>query len=507
MKKFHSQIFVLAMLLFLSGCGFFQSEGEKAMRDMVEAINDLQETLHSIQDVASAQSAVGNLDAKYQRFIDDIDKLSNHLHDKALETTIKDLTQQCLTALEKLNSERERLRKVHGLPCEFWKIVQTRNADVLISFTEMVQKGNPAMGGESLSGVYEVQELWKKCGFENVMFVEVENLPSDLSAKAIERMKKTAPDAKATQINFQDKHILAMGPVKDYKAFLASIDFGNVTFEDEGQRSIHVTVDRTKLGARANSDAEEAQLRMKEAQEESEKSRKEIEQHQAQAAMEMASHAMERNMKEEGPDPSDPNYFEKLADMLAGNDHFAQQKAIDLLLDATPSQVEAPETRKKIAKYFKKIAESDDHFNSKKAIKGLVIWGGKYSVPILLKLLDQAHRFDKEDIIRALGELKDPQAAEAVTAYLGEFHSREAAFAALKQMGPAAEDALIAAAPSDNADVCLPCINLLGDVGTDKSLPLLREAQNSKNPDVRGAAKAAMKKIVARKNKAKAAAP
>lgn len=507
MKKFHSRIIVFATLLFLSGCGFFQSEGEKAMRDMVEAINDLQETLHSVQDAASAKAAVGNLDAKYQRFIDDIDKLSNHLHDKALETTIKDLTQQCLTALEKLSNERERLKKVHGLPSDFWKIVQTRHADVLTSFTEMVQKGNPALGGESLSGIYEVQELWKKCGFENVVLVEVENLPSDLSAKAIERMKKSAPDAKAIQINFQDKHIIAMGPVKGYKAFLESVDFGNVTFEDEGQRSIHVTVDRTKLGARANSDAEEAQLRIKEAQEEAEKRRKEIEQNQFQAAMEMANHAMERNIREDGPDPSDPNYYEKLADMLGSNEHFTQEKAIDILLGVTPAEVETPETRKKIAKYFKKIAESDDHFNSKKAVKGLVIWGGKYSVPILLKLLDQAHRFDKEDIIQALGELKDPQAAEALTAHLGEFRTREAAYAALKQMGPAAEDALISAAPSDNADVCLPCINLLGDVGTDKSLPLLREAQNSKNPDVRGAAKAAMKKIVARKNKAKSAAP
>jgi hypothetical protein len=500
MKKFISRFGGIAVLLLFFGCDFMASDGEKAMRDMVEASNDLQETLHTVQDANSAQAVVATLDTKYQRLIDDTKKLIERKNDKALKSTIEELTKQSMEARAKLQAELQRLKQIHGLPNDFWKIIQMRSTDIVTTALEMAMSEQPGLSAAPINSLHELQDLWRKNGYEGVVQVKFENLSSDLSAKAIERLKKTAPDATVIQIAFEDKRSMALGPVKDYKAFLASIDFGNVTFEDEGLRSIHVTVDRTKLGARANSEAEEAQLREKDQQEFRANMEKQIAESQAQAALRMK----ELEKKERGPDPSDPDYYEKLADLMAGSDHFAKEKAIDALLNATPEQVPSAETRKKIARNFKKIAEGDNHFDKVKAIKGLTIWGGKYSVPILLKMLDEAHRTDQEEIIKALGDLKDPQAADALAARLGDFFTHESAYSALKQMGGGAEDALIAAGPSDNPKICLSAIELLGETGTEKSFPMLREAQTSRNVEVRNAAKAAMKKIVARQNKAKA---
>ena len=85
-----------------------------------------------------------------------------------------------------------------------------------------------------------------------------------------------------------------------------------------------------------------------------------------------------------------------------------RQRAINALLKTTPDDVPSLETRKQIAKAFKRLAESPDTFGREKeqAIRGLVIWGGKYSGPILLGLLNTAHGSDQRHLIQALGEIK-----------------------------------------------------------------------------------------------------
>ena len=137
------------------------------------------------------------------------------------------------------------------------------------------------------------------------------------------------------------------------------------------------------------------------------------------------------------------------------------------------------------------------------AIKGLVIWGGKYSGPILLKILEDAGRFEEEHIIKALGDIKYAKAAPALAAKLGDFVLGKHARSALRKMGEEAEDALLAVAPSADPKICLPAVELLGDCGTKKSLPLLRKGATSRNFRVRDASKEAIRKILARQNAAK----
>ena len=105
---------------------------------------------------------------------------------------------------------------------------------------------------------------------------------------------------------------------------------------------------------------------------------------------------------------------------------------------------------------------------------------------------------------KALGDLKDERAAAPVAARLGNFFVHDKAYSCLRRMGPVAEDAILDVAPSSNPKVCLAAIQLLSENGTQKSLRFLRSAiTKSRNPDVRTAAKAAIRAIIDRSRAAK----
>jgi hypothetical protein len=508
MKKSFTRFAGIAVLILFAGCDLLTSSGEKAIREVLNASKDLRDTLQSVQDANSAQAAAEVLDAKYARLIASLRDFAKHTQDKVLKSTLDDLTRQLQEVQSQLKAEGERVTKIRGLPLSFWKIAKVRSGEIMeVSLELMNTTSGIHLPGDAIAAIHELQGLWTTHGYESVIQIELENLPLNLSQKAYDKIQQAAPGAKVLHFSLADKCTVGLGPVQNYKTFLTSLDLGAVTFEDEPQRTIHITVDRRKLGAHGNSDAEESQFRQQEFEERAKKQREEAAALATLHQLEAEQRRLEREQEMRGPDRSDPQYFEKLAERMAGSDHFRKTAAIDALLSATPADVPSAETRKLIARNFKKLAESDDHFSKEKAIKGLVIWGGKFSVPILLKMLDGSDRMNQKEIIQALGELGDPQAAEAVAARLGDFFTHETAYNALKQMGAAAEDALIAVGPSNNPKICLAAINLLGDAGTDKSFPFLREAQTSRNVEVRNAAKAAMRKIVARKNKSAASKP
>jgi HEAT repeat protein len=129
------------------------------------------------------------------------------------------------------------------------------------------------------------------------------------------------------------------------------------------------------------------------------------------------------------------------------------------------------------------------------------LYGGKFCVPILVNLLDQETVRAPREIFDGLAENPDPKGAEAVGRKLGDFFNHTMAVAALRRMGPVAEETLMKSAPSNDANVSLSAVKLLGDVGTSKSLTLLAKASKSKNPAVVAAAKEATKSIRERMKK------
>jgi hypothetical protein len=137
--------------------------------------------------------------------------------------------------------------------------------------------------------------------------------------------------------------------------------------------------------------------------------------------------------------------YARLAQLLNSNDTFGKREAASTFLRVRPSDVANPETRKLIARGYRSLAVEDRGGLQDEAIQGLVIWGGKYSVPVLIELMEKegTKLGASEELFAALSKLKDPRGAEAVAQYLGNFFSHDRAVSALRTMGPAAEDALI----------------------------------------------------------------
>ena len=127
-----------------------------------------------------------------------------------------------------------------------------------------------------------------------------------------------------------------------------------------------------------------------------------------------------------------------------------------------------PDTRKLIARGYRSLAMEGRGGTEDEAIQGLVIWGGKYSVPVLIELMDNEKLSVSEHVFDGLAKSKDPRGAEAVARFLGNFFNHDKAAAALRKMGPVAEDALIKVAPSNDAKVSLAAVQLLGEVGTEQ---------------------------------------
>ncbi len=191
-----------------------------------------------------------------------------------------------------------------------------------------------------------------------------------------------------------------------------------------------------------------------------------------------------------------------LIDLSVG-DFFERKKALERLAEFDPTTVEK-RLRNEIARAIRDIAISDEGRQADDALKPLLVWAGKYSVPTLIQLLEIDRLFSMhDDIIRTLAEFPSDQGAQAVAKYVGELREHKIACQTLVAMGSVAEEAVMKIAPSDDADISLAAVFILGEIGTKKSLPLLRKGRSSTNRQIEQAAIFAAKKIVRRTNKDK----
>ena len=195
-------------------------------------------------------------------------------------------------------------------------------------------------------------------------------------------------------------------------------------------------------------------------------------------------------------DSGHPDYLvANLLDLKSSNSS-ARGKALKRLATVDVSQVTDKQLYGDIARAIRDIATSGDSWTKKDAIMPLAVWGGKFSVPMLLKMLEEEKgQGDSELILAALAKNPTPESAEAVAKYVGNFFVNDEACQCLVQMGSVAEDAVIAVAPSDNPEVSLAAVLILGEIGTEKSIPLLRKATKSRNQEVKQAATGSIRKI------------
>jgi HEAT repeat protein len=194
------------------------------------------------------------------------------------------------------------------------------------------------------------------------------------------------------------------------------------------------------------------------------------------------------------PMPWQANYHAQLAELLFDPQAPFHEKAVLALLEIGPKDVADKKVRARIAQGYRHVA-FETGMHTAEGVRGLVVWGGKFSAPLLIELLEQNAMGAEEAIFAGLGDIATPEAAEAVVARIGASTGSEAAWACLRRMGPVAEGALVAALPFESPEANLAAIGVLGEVGTKKSNAILRLATKSENEGVAAAALDALREI------------
>ncbi len=195
--------------------------------------------------------------------------------------------------------------------------------------------------------------------------------------------------------------------------------------------------------------------------------------------------------------------IKQLVDQVASSNAIEKRDALKELANIDPPADAEDASRQAVIAVLNRTLLDDDHFTQKETIEVLSTWGDKSSVEVLLSLLaDQRSRSLNKDIYHALGRLKDPSSTMAIAERLGDFFDRDAAEACLREIGSASEEALLIVAPSNDAETSLRAVRLLGDVGTEKCLAMLRQALRSRNPAVKEAGRMALRKVQLRQNSA-----
>jgi hypothetical protein len=300
-----------------------------------------------------------------------------------------------------------------------------------------------------------------------------------------------------------------VAPVDNFDALVAAVDFGEVVDQDPAQRMIRVRQadmrqpprseladQRRSIDRQSDDDFSFRHPAPPPVERPPIREPRKLSERIAPSDFESTFRRM-RDDRPKLPSPSDPDYYQKLCDLMVDEQSWhLRDEAIDKLLSVDPQDIEDKAVRQQIARNFRELAMDDGHSRTaEKAIRGLVRYGGKHSVPLLIEIMDRERLRVPSEVFDGLAQLKDPRGAEALTRQLGNFFNHQAAANALRKMGPVAESALIVVAPSDDPDISLAAVQLLGDVGTSKSMRLLRQASRSRNPQIVDAAGIAMRKI------------
>ncbi len=153
--------------------------------------------------------------------------------------------------------------------------------------------------------------------------------------------------------------------------------------------------------------------------------------------------------------------------------------------------------REEVARALGRMLDDRDPFFQEDVSAALIEWATADNIPQLVRLLlaKGHHSETNRNCMQALARLKDQRGADAVAQMLFT-RDFQAAIAALKEMGPLAEDAVLPLLDNDDAALRREVCGILEDIGTSKSLKdLRRHLSGDRGPGVREAARRAVTAI------------
>lgn len=132
-------------------------------------------------------------------------------------------------------------------------------------------------------------------------------------------------------------------------------------------------------------------------------------------------------------------------------------------------------------------------------LQAIVVWKDADTPLKLVKILETSQEVPLHwALLETLGKLNDPRTAPAIARRVSVPTDSLQAVQALQAMGPVAESAVIPLLKSDDFAVQTQICDMLGKIGTSKSIPALRAVQQSDNPITQRFAAEAIQAIQAR---------
>ncbi len=476
------------------GC---KPQGVRTAQEVTDAAQKTVDLLRSVQDASSAAAATPKIKASYENLTAALKAMveyeAAHGEIRGRKDDIEELKADIARLQRELEAEAERIDGIADLPGEFWVVFRVQSVRMFITVAEISAKVTP-IDPAALETLRRVLAIYERHGTKLVEFELVNATPSSAAA-GIQRMREIlGPNVEMIEMPFSDNsQLAAVGPVDDFDKLIAQIDFGTVSILDKGRGQFDVDLgggvtsmgsDNALVGGAAVDDA--AASTAEDGISFGEPAG-DAEEHIAAMRAEADVHRRELEDAFRTPDPSDPDYLERMADLLLDPHAPRHRVALQALLNVDPDEVTDKDLRKRIARGYREAAFNSP-FDQDAAIRGLVLWGGKFSVPLLIEILEGEKLGASSAVFDGLAEYPTPEGAAAVAGQISNFFSGEKAIECLRRMGPDAEEALIDVLPAEDPEVNYAAIGVLAEIGTSKSFAILKLAGRSQNLDIRRAA-------------------
>jgi hypothetical protein len=496
----------LAFCLAAVGCISKPKAAGSPLRRVAAAMEELATLMTSVQDPDSALAAVPEMKTAFQELTDAANAFATQGQQQAgglagLAGAIalgKDLQKAQLA----LDREFKRLDDLQGLPAEFWDVARVET----IRFAAALAPASP--GNPMAGAITELAALYDQLGPRKIIEVRLRNTFYEPDMPAIAKLAELAgPSAQTVaHVNPEDslETVVSVGPVEDFSGFVAKIDFGEIVEQEEAPREIIIHMPDEVVEPLVEEPVVEETPEVDPAIVEAERLAKEEAEKAAAEVRRIAEERARLEVMLTQPDRAGAAGHAQLAKLLADKQSEHHGRAVEALARLDPAKVADKKLRTEIAREFRTLATSPDA--NETSIRGLINWGGKFSGPILVAMVKNGQMSNKQALFEGLATYPTAEGAEAVFAQLAAGGDREAAAAALSKMGPVAEDAMLPKLPAESAEVNLASVKVLGDVGTAKSIAILRRATKSENEEIKEAALEAVRKIRAREAKEKSTA-
>lgn len=275
--------------------------------------------------------------------------------------------------------------------------------------------------------------------------VVVKELHRSQASVVFERLGKLSGSNEMQSTGNDQETMFTLNHVSDVRALAGKIDFGKVEEVDEGGRRIVVVADSLKLP---------------------------------------------EPLGPEVKNPAAPDFYrQNLADLKC-LDRRRRKRAVERLRDAPPKELKDEIA----AALVEQLKEPEDKavFFRDKVVEALPVWAtADQAVPCLIAALDDDRIANL--VIKTLARFRDTRAVEPLLEMV-ERHGFQVA-EALKQIGAPAEPVLLAHIDDSDKKVRLAIVRALGDVGTEKSEPVLKKLAGGNDFRMKSEAEAALRKV------------